>query len=150
MKPLMTGLMLAALLGGCASGSKLSGTEKLALHREHAGAPVNSFRYFGSLTGWTPLGDTALAVWTRPSEAYLLELTGPCQDLDFAPAIGITNHMGQVSTRFDDVLVHTRSMPGPRMPCRIQTIRPLDVKALRASQKEMREAAAVEREAGTR
>jgi hypothetical protein len=34
-------------------------------------------QFFGSLNGWTELGDSALAVWTRPSEAYLLELRGP-------------------------------------------------------------------------
>ena len=57
-------------------------------------------------------GDSALAVWTRPSEAYLLELSGPCPDLSYA-AIGLTSSMGRVSSRFDKVLVRDPT-GGPR------------------------------------
>ena len=45
-------------------------------------------------------------VWTKPSEAYLLELYGPCSNLGFAPAITLSNTMGQVSARFDLSLIH--------------------------------------------
>ncbi|HEY0334994.1 MAG TPA: DUF6491 family protein [Stenotrophomonas sp.] len=139
MKRLTTAVALAAvLLAGC-STTNLSDDERLSLYRGHAGAPVKDFQYFGSLNGWTNLGDTALAVWTKPGTAYLLELTGPCNDLDYAPAISITNMMGRVSARFDDVIV----VGGPRsirMPCRINTIRPLDVKSLKVSEQQLREA----------
>lgn len=134
---------LGLALAGCATG-RLSDADRLALYRQHAGEPVRDFQYFSRLDGWTELGDSALAVWTRPGQAYLLELSGPCNDLEYAPAISITNQMGRVSARFDDVLV----VGGPesiRMPCRIQTIRPLDVKALKASEKELREAKLQER-----
>ncbi len=100
---LMAGLCLA--LAACATTGRLSSTEKLDLYRAHAGAPQNDMQFFGSLNGWTELGDSALAVWTRPSEAYLLELNGPCQDLPYATAIGLTSSMGRVSSRFDKVLV---------------------------------------------
>ncbi len=146
MKKVMIALMAAALLGGCATAGKLSSNERLALYRAHAGAPVNNFRYFGSFNGWTELGDSALAVWTKPSEAWLLSLSGPCLDLSYAPAISITNMMGQVSARFDRVVV-LGSGPVGRVPCRIETIQPLDVKALRASEKELREAKVAERAA---
>ena len=85
-------LLAATLLAGCATGPKLSTTEKLALYRDHAGEPVKDFRYFGTLNGWSPLGDAALAVWTKPSEAYLLELSGRCPDLEYAMAISITQN----------------------------------------------------------
>ena len=140
-------LSTAATLAACATGPKQTSAEKLAFYRAHASEPVKSFRYSGSINGWTPLGDKALTVWTKPSEAYLLELSGPCQDLDFAPAISITNQMNQVSAKFDDVVPRGGGTASIIIPCRIETIRPLDVKALRASQKELREAAAVEREA---
>ncbi|MEQ4574883.1 MAG: DUF6491 family protein [Gammaproteobacteria bacterium] len=143
MKGLLSAVVVATLLAGCATG-RLGDDERLSLYRAHAGAPVKDFQYFGSLNGWTNLGDTALAVWTRPGTAYLLELAGPCNDLDFAPAISITNMMGRVSARFDDVIV----LGGPRgirIPCRIQAIRPLDVKALKTSEKELREAKVEER-----
>lgn len=140
-------LLAAAGLSACATGPKQTDAERLQMYRDHAGEPVSDFKYFNSLNGWTPVGDTALAVWTKPSEAFLLELFGPCTDLDYAPAISITNMMGRVSARFDEVIPRGGASSPVRMPCRIQTIRPLDVKALRASQKEMREAATVEREA---
>lgn len=147
MKTLKTSLLLLALgvaLGGCASN--LSGPEKLALYQAHAGEPVKDFRYFSSIS-WTPLGDEALAVWTRPNEAWLLDLTGRCIDLDYAPAISLSNMFGRVSAKFDSVQVLGGANSHFRIPCRIDTIRPLDVKALKAAEKEMREAKVVEREA---
>jgi hypothetical protein len=146
MKPLLAILAMAALLAGCATGRQ-SRAEQLAMYRAHAGAPVPAFDYYGSINGWTPLGDRALTVWTRPNRAYLLELDGPCMDLDFAPAISISNLMGRVSARFDSVIVHGVGTGGIRFPCRIGEIRPLDVKALRAAQSELRKAEAVERKA---
>ncbi|WP_313643203.1 DUF6491 family protein [Stenotrophomonas sp.] len=146
MKKMLVAAMLAATLAGCATTGKLSSDERLQLYRSHAGAPVNSFKYFGSLNGWTELGDSALAVWTRPNEAWLLNLGGPCMDLSYAPAITVTNMMGQVSARFDRVIVHG-SGPMAHVPCRIESIQPLDVKALRASEKEIREAKIAERAA---
>ncbi|KRG42757.1 hypothetical protein ARC78_08695 [Stenotrophomonas pictorum JCM 9942] len=147
MRKLLVTLIALAALAGCATTGKLSSDERLALYRAHAGEPVKDFQYFGSLNGWTELGDSALAVWTRPSEAYLLELMGPCIDLDFAPAISVTNQMGRVSARFDSVIVLGAGLGGPGIPCRIQTIRPVDVKGLRQTEKALREARLQEREA---
>lgn len=146
MKPLMPlALIAATVLAGCATAGKQTDAEKLALYRSHAGEPVKDFHYFGRLNGWTPLGDGALAVWTKPSEAYLLELSGPCQDLDYAMAIRVTQFGNRVSARFDDVVPLGAGTSSIKIPCRIETIRPLDVKALRDSQKELREAALEER-----
>ena len=137
---------LAALaLAGCATGPKLSGEQRLALYREHAGAPVDSFQYFGSINGWTPLGDSALALWTKPSQAYLLELNGRCPDLDFAQAITVSNQMGRVHQRFDKVIVLGRQ--SIKMPCFISRILPLDVKAIRQAQQDMRAAGTVPEDA---
>ncbi len=150
MKRLLSSLAASALVlavAACSSMPKQTDAERLDMYRTHAGEPVKDFRYFGSLNGWTPLGDQALAVWTRPNEAYLLELTAHCMDLNFAPAIRITNMMGSVSARFDDVIVHGGGAGVGRVPCRIDQIRPLDVKGLREAQREMREAQVVEREA---
>jgi len=120
-------------LAACASSPRISDAEKYALYDAHAGEAVDHFRYFGSINGWTPLGDSALAVWTRPSEAWLLDLSGSCQDLTFTPAIGLTSSMSRVSARFDKVLV--RSSGSINIPCHIQQIRPLDIKAVRAAEK---------------
>ncbi|MGO4260019.1 DUF6491 family protein [Lysobacter sp. TAB13] len=136
----MSSLLAVALaLAGCAStGPKLDDAQRLALYRAHAGAAVDSFQYFGRIDGWTPLGDSALAVWTKPNQAYLLELQGRCPDLDFAQAISVSNQMGRVHQRFDKVTVL-----GPqaiKMPCFIGRILPLDVKAIKQAQQDMRAA----------
>lgn len=140
-------LCLFATLAACASTPRMSGTERLALYRGSAGAPVKDFTYFGNINGWQPLGPSALAVWTRPNEAYLLDLTGPCQDLEFAPAISITNMMGRVST-FDRVRPIGGGGGPMRMSCRIKTISPLDLKSLKAAQDDMRKADVEERKEG--
>lgn len=146
----MKHLVAAALclgLAACASG-RLTTAERLDLYRAHAGPPQQDMPLRGSLSGWTELGDSALAVFPRPSEAYLLELAGLCQGLDYAPAIALTSRVGRVSSRFDRVLVHDPT-PGPmNMPCFIRSIRPLDLKALRASEQELRQARVQEREEG--
>lgn len=146
MKRLTLLLAMTVLLGAC-STTRMTDAETLALYRDHAGEPVKDFQYFGQINGWTPLGDSALAVWTRPNQAYLLELFGPCPDLDYAPAISLSNMMSRVSARFDNVYVHGGGTSSIRMPCRIETIRPLDVKTLKQAQKDLREAKVVEREA---
>lgn len=126
-------LLLVATLLGCASTSRVSDAQKYAIYEANAGEAVDHFRYFGSINGWTPLGDSALAVWTRPSEVWLLDLSGPCQDLAFSSAIGVTSSMNRVSARFDKVLVRNRS--SINIPCHIRQIRPLDVKGIRAAER---------------
>ncbi|CBA16563.1 DUF6491 family protein [Xanthomonas albilineans] len=74
-----------------------------------------------------------------------LKFAGRCKDLDFAPSIAITHFGSEISTRFDDVLVLGGGPTTIRLPCRIERIRPLDVKALRASEKALREANMQER-----
>lgn len=146
MKRTLLLLALTLSLGACSTTS-MTDDETLALYRSHAGETVKDFQYFGRLNGWTPLGDTALVVWTKPNQAYLLELAGPCMDLDYAPAISLSNMASRVSARFDSVYVHGGDPSSIRIPCRINSIRPLDVKGLRQAQKELREAKLVEREA---
>ena len=146
MMKLILGLVVALALGACSS-TRLSNAENLSLFKSHAGEPVKDFQYFGQINGWSPLGDSALAVWTRPNQAYLLELYGPCADLEYSPAISLSNMMSRVSARFDTVTVLGGVGGSIRIPCRIETIRPLDVKALKQAQKDLREAKLVEREA---
>ena len=127
----------ALALGGCATDAGLRDEQKLALYRTHAGPSVPSFQYFGSINGWTPLGDSAVAIWTRPNQAYLLELFGPCSDLEFTPVIGVTNNMGRTYARFDKVIARNRGSID--IPCNIKEIRPLDVKAVKQAEKVARD-----------
>src|SRR5688572_15343935 len=92
MKPVLFVLMLAAGLGACSHGPTLSTEDRLALYREHAGAPVGSFRLdrMPGIQNWTPLGDQALAVWQSSNRGFLLELRSRCNNLGPASRINIT------------------------------------------------------------
>src|SRR5690606_18429953 len=132
---------LALVLCACASTSRMSDAERLALHRAHAGAPVASMPLRGQLDGWTSLGNGALVVWTRPREAWLLDLGGPCHDLEYATAIAVNSSFSRIQARFDSI-TPLGAMVGQvgRIPCRIMEIRPLDSAALKQARDELREA----------
>lgn len=140
-------LALAGVLGACTHSPTLSQSERLALYRAHAGAPVMSFRLERNrgMQSWTPLGDQALAVWSSPNRGHLLELRTRCPGMLSGQRISITNSMGQV-TRLDSVVPR---QPGPatapRLGCRIESIRPLDGRALREAKRELREAELIDR-----
>jgi hypothetical protein len=134
--PAIASLLLAVATTSCAS-TGMSDADKLATYRAHAGAPVRSFQYFGQINGWTSLGDSAVAVWTKPSEAWLLELSGSCPDLESAPAITVTNQFNRVSAKFDKVV--PRGSSSMEFPCQISEIRPLDVKAIKQAEKTARD-----------
>lgn len=137
MKPSLAILaLLAATLSACAT-TGMSDSDKLALYRSHAGAPVNSFHYFGQINGWTSLGDSAIAVWTRPNQAWLLDLAGRCPDIEYTPVIGVTSQFNRVSAKFDKVIARNRG--SMEIPCQISEIRPLDVKAIRGAEKTARD-----------
>jgi len=139
---LASALLLTTMLAACASSAeRLAGdTAQQALYRSHAGAPVTSFRFLGRIYSWTPLGSSAVAVWTRTNEAWLLDLTGPCNGLEYTPVIGLTSTGSTVSARFDKVLV--RDNAPVNMPCTIAEIRPIDVPALKAAERAERAAKA--------
>lgn len=135
----MAALVGAIVAGGCATDRALRDEQRRSLYLQHAGEPVPSFRYIGSINGWTPLGDDMLAVWTRPSEAVLLVLNGSCPELEFATAISLTSQFRTVHAKFDRVVpVSAGGAAGIVIPCPIREIRPLDVRALRDAQREMR------------
>jgi hypothetical protein len=130
-------LIAAASSTACATNAAAREAERLALYRSHAGEPVDSIQYLGSYSGWTPLGEKAFALWTRPSQAYLIDVHSPCIGLDFADSIGIRSFGGRISARFDQVYV--RGGAGGPSTCQIKEIRPLDVKAIRADEKRLRD-----------
>lgn len=124
---------LLSMLAACASvpdaGQR---SEREAAYLAVAGAPVGHFT-FSSLYSWEPLGETRLVVYTRPTQAWLLDLFG-CHDLLYANSIGVTSNMNQVSARFDKVLT-----PRGFVPCTISQIRPLDVKRMKALEQQKRQ-----------
>jgi hypothetical protein len=136
---LLAALVVTVVSAGCASVGQMDDNAKLALYRANALEPVPSFHYYGNLSGWTPLGEVAVAVWTRPNEAYLLEVDGPCPDLDYAQAIALTQRSGMVYARFDKVIPHRGGSNTQALPCQIREILPLDVEAIKAAEKAARD-----------
>lgn len=132
-------LPLLAMLGlvtGCAS-TRLSDAERLALYEAHAGAPVNQIRYLDPI-GWDRIDDEHVVLQMRPNESWLLRLSGPClQWTTGSPFIGLSSFSGMTLSKFDKVVAPGSS----QLSCLIQEIRPLDVKALRAAEKGLREKA---------
>ena len=135
MKRLLFAIVLLAL-ASCTTNPAQRDADQLALYSAHAGEPVSSFRYFGSLNGWTPLGEGAVALWTRPGQAYLVSFKGLCPNLDLATAISVSSQFNTVYKNFDKVTPLNRGTMS--IPCHIREIRPLDVKAIRQAEREMR------------
>jgi len=135
-------LALLTVLAACSSVPLAQREQqRQAAYASAAGAPVRSFHFF-TLWSWEPLGDHQVVVYTRPSQAWLLDLDGTCQNLQFTQTIGLTSSSGTVYTRFDKVLTG-RSY----MPCMITQIRPVDLKQLRVTQEAQRKINAEPREA---
>lgn len=120
-------VLAIALLAGCAASKARYQHEQARLAAIHAaaGKPVGSFNYMvTSMYSWEPLNEHELLIYTRPNKAWLLNV-GICPQLPYAISIGITSHVGQVSTGLDKVLVG-----GGNFPCHIQKIQPVDVDEL--------------------
>jgi len=140
-------LTFLLLVTACASQPSMTPTERLELFRANAGEPVNSFQFTGRLWGWRSLGDSALAVWTRSDQGYLIELTGGCRDLAFAQTIGLTSSVGRVSAGFDRVVVRLPPNRSPnRVGCTIRTIRPLNTQVVKQSKSDLGEGDIMERD----
>ena len=121
-------LVPVMLLGACAANHARAQRDQAHLAAVHAaaGKPVGSFNYMMStLYSWEPLSENELLIYTRPDKAWLLNV-GLCQELPYTTAIGLTSHVGQVSTGLDSVVVNRGNFP-----CRIQKIQPVDVKLLK-------------------
>ena len=139
MRTMLAAISAVLLLAGCATG-RLSDTERLALYQQHAGAPVNQIRYLDPM-GWDRIDDQHVVLQMRPNESWLLRLSGPClQWSGGSPFIGLSSFGGMTLSRFDKVIA-----PGSQqLSCLIQEIRPLDVKALKAAEKALREQGAAQ------
>lgn len=141
---LLIALALAGALAACSSVPYAQRQQqRQAAYVAAAGAPVRSFHFF-SLWSWEPLSDREVVVYAQPNRAWLLDLDGHCQNLEFTQAIGLTSSGGEVSTHFDKVLTGRQYMP-----CTIMQIRPVDVKRLRIEQDAQRKINAQPREPAT-
>jgi hypothetical protein len=143
---ILSALLATLTVSGCATNAGLRDDERLTLYRNHAGEPVDSIQYTGHYNGWTPLSGGAFALWTRPSEAWLVELYSPCSEIEYADTIGFRDTIGRLSARFDHVYVGSHGLIP--ISCTIKEIRPLDIKAIRIAEKDARAKRQVEESSG--
>jgi len=121
-------LMLATLaLAACAS-HRVSDAQRLTTILAHAGEPVNQIRYFNAM-GWERVDDEHVLLSMRPSETWLFRVSGPCLDWGSgSPVIGLSSQGPYVMAKLDRILVN-----GSPVSCRIEEIRPVDTRAMRAA-----------------
>jgi hypothetical protein len=146
MRRTTTALVATLLVAACASPERMTTAQRLEFYRAHAGEPVRNINFSGRLWGWRSLGDSALTVWTRSDQGFLLELFSGCPDLQFASSIGLTTRTGRVSAGFDSVVVQRSSAQGGRTTCRIDTIRPLNTQVVQEEKRDLQDVDLVERD----
>jgi hypothetical protein len=126
-------LLTAALLTVACSGIPRRDRDREALEQylQYAGPPVDHITYLSRSDNWQPVGQYQLVFWVGVSDAYLITVASPCENLLFAPRIGITQTANTIYTKFDAVLVrHWR--------CQITEIRPIDYRKMRQDLRERR------------
>jgi hypothetical protein len=93
----------------------------------YAGQPVPEFSYL-HIYNWQRTSDRSLAVWTKPSQAYLLTLQGPC-----LPMAGETSiHIGGVDNLEQRLVAGQGEVVVGSLHCRVVSIQPIDLVALKA------------------
>lgn len=116
------------VLAGCSSGGipkREDETQVRVRFAAYAGEPIDRMTWMGQYYSWEPIGENQLVVFTTPSDAYLLKVSGPCTDLKFVTSIGLTSTGSVVYSRLDSVKVrHWR--------CPIAEIRKVDYRRMRA------------------
>jgi hypothetical protein len=148
--PKATVLLAAVLiLASCATSPRMTPAERLAFYQANAGETVRGFAHpRTTLWGWRSLGDSAVAVWPRSDQGFLLELTTRCPGLIGATSIDLTNRAGRVSAGFDSVIVRNsmRTDSAGRFNCRIQTIRPINTRVVKELKSDLGEVGSTERD----
>ena len=128
MKALVLPMLAVLGLVACAT-NRISDADRLAIYDAHSGAPVKQIRYYDAM-GWDRIDDQHVLLNMRPSETWLLKVSGPC--LDWAggsPVLRLSSTGPYVMAKFDRILTD-----GSPVSCRIEEIRPVDVKAVRAAE----------------
>lgn len=131
----LTAIVLAGVVAsGCATTAGDGGSmihrsdDRLAKYEPYVGEPVDKFTAW-RYDSWEPISRTQLVLRTTMNDAYLLTVDGTCSQLPYANSIGVTTTVGHQITKFDSVLVK-----GDR--CMIRQIQPIDVRQMRADQRE--------------
>jgi len=104
--------------------------QRMAQVMANAGAPVNSVVYRGTYS-WEALGEHSLLLWETPQRAYFVDVQPTCDDFPWAMNIVVDFRNMTLDSKFDNILVRGRR-------CQIYEIRPVDVKGLKAAERQAR------------
>jgi len=123
-------LAAALITAGCSGIPRRErDQETLDRYLRYAGPPVDHITYLGHYDNWQTVSRYQIVLWTGINDAYLITVSSPCENLQFAQRIGITQTANTISSRFDAVLVK-----GWR--CQINEIRPINYLKLRQDLRE--------------
>ena len=120
----------AATLVLAACASSMTRAERLAIFQANAGEPLQRVSFF-SPQSWQPVDNSHVVVQMRPSQQYLMRLSGPCLDWGGrgAAAMVFTSQTGSfIQPRLDRV-----AFSGSSISCRIEEIREINVDGVRAA-----------------
>lgn len=132
MKPLLMPLLAVLGLVACAT-NRPSDADRLAMYQAHSGAPVKQIRFYSAM-GWDRIDDEHVLLSMRPKETWLVTVSGPCLDWGSAsPVLRLSSTGPYVMVKFDRIITE-----GSPISCRIEEIRPVDVKAVRAAESALR------------
>jgi len=127
-KPIL--LLLAAILTDSCSGvpRRERDQEQLDRYLRYAKAPVDHVTFLGNYDSWQAVGQYQVVLWTNINDAYLITVSPPCENLQFAQRIGLTRTTDTIYARLDAIVVkHWR--------CQITEIRPIDYMQMRRDQR---------------
>ena len=130
-KAISLALGLLALTPAWADSGKYA--QRLAQVMANAGPPAISVNYRGTYD-WETLGEHTILLWETRQRAYYVDVEPTCDEFPWAMTISIDVHNMSLS-KFDKIKVRGRS-------CWISEIRPVDVKGLKAAEKEAKAAKA--------
>src|SRR5579871_3039088 len=104
--PVLATLVLPAVLTACVGiPRETRRDEQRSRYESYAGAPVQQFTWYGHYDSWEPIGTNELMVRTTSSQAYLIRVAPPCENLEFTNRIEITSSANTVYAHFDFVKV---------------------------------------------
>jgi len=123
-------LALALLALSPAQARLTNYEERLALVLANAGPPVASVSYRRT-DSWEALGEHSLLLWETPQRAYFVDVQPTCDNFPYARDIVVDFHNMTLDSKFDNIRVEGRR-------CQIYEIRPVDVKGLKAAERQAR------------
>ena len=115
---LVTLALLGAVLASCASNAELPSIEERMADRGYLIGPGDQRIPRYRINSWSAVDDNYVVVRSGVRDEYLIELLGPCIELDGAFVVGFTTPTTRVD-KFADLIV---TGPGRRERCSISDI----------------------------